>query len=31
MIIGIARNLEAKRAYMLSPLGNFGIPAPLHR
>jgi mannose-6-phosphate isomerase-like protein (cupin superfamily) len=31
MIIGIARDLEAKRAYMLSPLGNFGVPAPAHR
>jgi mannose-6-phosphate isomerase-like protein (cupin superfamily) len=31
MIIGIARNIEAKRAYMLSPRGNFGIPAPSHR
>ncbi|HEV2274211.1 MAG TPA: cupin domain-containing protein [Acidobacteriaceae bacterium] len=30
MIIGIARNLETKRAYMLSPLGNFGIVPP-HR
>lgn len=29
MIIGIARNLETKRAYMLSPRGNFGVvPAP---
>ncbi len=25
MIIGIARNQEAKRAYMLSPRGNFGV------